>query len=164
MNSSAFKSGGMRVGLGWILGLLLAGCSGVAPSPAASKIIKVLPQFVDQEGQTTLSPSLYERDAYQAMLRQNPEKTSGLRFDVNWKVKPRPAGALKLRMELRTSGRDVSEPLVLERQVEPARFFSTWSLVRVPEGEYRSLGQLIAWRASLWDGEVLVAEEKSFLW
>ena len=34
----------------------------------------------------------------------------------------------------------------------------------VPERGYHELGELIAWKATLWDGSKLLAEQKSFLW
>jgi hypothetical protein len=30
--------------------------------------------------------------------------------------------------------------------------------------EYKKLGELVAWRVTLWDGDKLLAEQKSFLW
>ena len=54
----------------------------VASQAAEGKIIKVLPHLLDKKGRHTLSPSLYERDAYQAKLRTHPEDISALRFDV----------------------------------------------------------------------------------
>ena len=51
---------------------------------AASRISKVLPHLLDKQGLHTLSPSLLERDAYQAQLRSNPDQCSGIRFDVKW--------------------------------------------------------------------------------
>src|SRR5438045_8010970 len=115
----------------WLLGGL---CSSLMLHAGPAKILKVLPQYVDLDGRHSLAPSLYGRDAYQAILRKYPEKRSGLRFDVNWKAKRQDSEKLLLRIELRGSGRDVSEPIVLERPVRPAKFFSTWSSL-VLEGE-----------------------------
>ena len=39
---------------------------------SASKIIKVPPHLLHKQANHTLSPSLLERDAYQATLRSNP--------------------------------------------------------------------------------------------
>src|SRR5690349_2174877 len=102
-------------------------CSSLSLQAAEAKILKVLPQYIDLDGHRSLSPSLYERDAYQALLRKHPEKRSGLRFDINWKAKRHDDEKLTLRLELRGSGRDYSQPIVLERPVRPARLFSTWS-------------------------------------
>src|SRR5690606_39577936 len=68
---------------------------------ATTRIIKVLPHFIDHKGRHSLSPSLYDRDAYQAHLRANPELRSGLRFDVHWKAKTAQHENLTLRVELR---------------------------------------------------------------
>src|ERR1041384_6606704 len=139
-------------------------CSGCCLQAASARIIKVLPHYLDQEGRHSLSPSLYERDAYQAFLRENPDKRSALRFDVNWKAKRSGSEKLRLRIELRSSGRDFSEPIVLERAVRPARFFHTWSSLVLDGDQYRDFGRLIAWRATVWRGEQMLAEQKSFLW
>ena len=75
-------------------------CLGVHAGPA--KILKVLPQYLDEEGRHALSPSLYERDAYQYFLRKNPSKRGGLRFDVNWKAKGSKSETLVLRLNVFT--------------------------------------------------------------
>ena len=61
---------------------LLIFFSGLTPESeaASAKIIKVLPHLLDRDGRHTLSPSLYERDAYQAILRAHPIQRSALRF------------------------------------------------------------------------------------
>ena len=55
-----------------------------AASAATGKVIKVLPQFLDLKGRHSLSPSLYDRDAYQAQLRDTKTNISGMRFAVQW--------------------------------------------------------------------------------
>jgi hypothetical protein len=144
--------------------LLLWLCSNLCLQAAAPRIIKVLPQYLDNEGRPALSPSLYERDAYQAFLRQHPEKRSGLRFDINWKAKGHRGEKLVLRIELRSTGHDLSQPIVLERTVQPPRFFGKWSWLLLEGQAYQDFGRLSAWRASLWRGDQLLAEQKSFLW
>jgi hypothetical protein len=144
--------------------LLLWLCSSLCLQAASARIIKVLPHYLDLEGRESLSPSLYERDAYQAILRKNPAKRSALRFDINWKAKGRRGERLILRIELRSSGRDPLQPIVLQRTVLPPRFFSAWSGLLLEGQDYRDFGNIIAWRASLWRGDELLAEQKSFLW
>ena len=134
-------------------------CSGLAGS---GKVVKVLPHYLDRQGRHALYPSLYDRDAYQAHLRKNPEERSALRFDIQWKAKGEIAGPLKLRLELR--GSKTSKPLVLEEAVTPRRRFSQWSPLKVAGAEYHQLGELIAWKVTLWDRTELLAEQKSFLW
>ena len=59
-----------------------------APAPVAvAKVIKALPQFLDQQGQSALSPSLFDRDAYQACLRKHPSE----RTACAWPCSGRPA-------------------------------------------------------------------------
>ena len=128
-----------------------------------ARILKVLPHLLDLEGRHTLSPSLYERDAYQAYLRRNPALRSGLRFDVQWKAIPT-AAPLTLRLELRTSQAYVVQPLVLETPVKGRRGLSRWTSLSVTGETYQKMGQLIAWRATLWEGDRLLTEQKSYLW
>ncbi len=130
---------------------------------ASARIKKVLPHYLDKKGRHTLAPSLYERDAYQAHLRQNPSERSALRFDVNWRAGDNSHSNLQLRLELRTSKGDLAKPLVLETEVKASSLFSKWSALTLAGESYKNAGDLIAWRATLWDAETLFAEKKSFL-
>src|SRR5665213_1793585 len=64
-------------------------------------VVKVLPQLLDQHGRHALSPSLYERDAYQMRLRKDPKLRGGARLAVQWKAKHVDWTKLKLRAEMR---------------------------------------------------------------
>ena len=129
---------------------------------AEGKIHKVLPHFVDRQGRHTLSPSLYERDAYQAMLRLDPQLRAGLRFDVHWKA--RKSDALKLRVDMRGSLTNESTNVSVEMPVKPPGFLSKWSAVHIKKEDYLRLGELRSWRATLLDGDQVLAEQRSFLW
>ncbi|MBM3822657.1 MAG: hypothetical protein FJ404_07215 [Verrucomicrobia bacterium] len=153
-----------------ILGLwsLIAGTAYAAqaetPSPTGkSPILKVLPHFLDQQGRAALSPSLFERDAYQAELRRNPERCSALRYDIL--LSPRPSasgsGPLKLKMELRLGNGSTQ---ILERDWQPKRFRRTWTSLTLEGDAFAQAREVSAWRASLWDGNRLLAEQTSFLW
>jgi|CZKM01.1.fsa_nt_gi hypothetical protein len=132
---------------------------------ATGRVIKVLPQFLDLKGRNSLSPSLYERDAYQAVLRDHTNQCSGMRFNVQWKTKGQPAAPLKLKVELRgVAHGDFPKQLVLEKPVEPRGRFSHWAEVPLVGAEYKSFGQVTAWRVTLWEGTELLGEQKSFLW
>ena len=58
----------------FLMGLILLGSLSMAfaDEAAAGRVIKVLPLFLDLKGHDALSPSLYDRDAYQVYLRQHP--------------------------------------------------------------------------------------------
>jgi hypothetical protein len=129
---------------------------------ADGKIHKVLPHFIDKQGRHSLSPSLYERDAYQARLRNDPEQRGGLRFDVHWKADKSPA--LKLRVDMRGSKTNEATSLTVQMPVKPPGFFSKWSAVVVPTNDYPRLGELRSWRVTLLDGDHVLDEQKSFLW
>jgi hypothetical protein len=142
------------------LSLALFPCLAAPAAPA--KIVKVLPQFLDREGRIALSPSLYERDAYQAVLRSNPERRSGRRFDVQWKASTR--APLTVRLELRGAQQEQPTTATIETVVKRRGLFSQWAILHLTGREYREFGELRAWRVTLWDGTAQLAEQKSFLW
>ncbi len=142
--------------------LLATTHSGVA---ASGKVMKVLPHFLDLKGRHTLSPSLYDRDAYQAELRKYPEKRSGVRFDIHWRgrseIKNQEA---TLFVELRgTAKGDLPTQAVLELPVKITGS-SHWSKITIAGENYKNLGEITAWRVTLWAGDELIGEQKSFLW
>jgi hypothetical protein len=145
-----------------ILSFWFAAAFATQSTAAEGRIIKVLPHFLDRQGRHALSPSLYDRDAYQAVLRRNPDQRSGLRFDIQWKAKFAGPNSLKLRIELR--GTRPGEVQSLEQTVHNKGRFSQWSALTVQDEAYEQLGAVVAWRATLWDGERMIAEQKSFLW
>jgi len=139
--------------------------STLAAGAATGRVIKVLPQFLDLKGRHTLSPSLYERDAYQAQLRQHPEQRSGLRFAIEWKTKGAPTAQLKLRVELRGVAKgNLPRQLKLEQPVTRKGWFGQWTYIALTGEDYQQFGEMTAWRVTLWDGDQLLSEQKSFLW
>jgi hypothetical protein len=151
----------------WIIWLLLAGGLMVAWSAQAAtgKVIKALPQFLDLKGRNSLTPSLYERDSYQANLRDHTNLCSGIRFNVQWKTKGHAVAPVQLRVELRGVARgDFPKQLVMEKLVQPGGRFSHWTELNLVGEQYKSFGQVTAWRVTLWEGTRLLGEQKSFLW
>jgi len=146
---------------------LLAGLTGLAGSVqpvggATARLVKVLPHFMDQQGRVALNPSLYERDAYQAYLRKHPAERSGMKFDVQWKS--RETTRLTLHLELRGNHGKAGTTATLQQPVKHSGLFGTWSKIEFTGEAYQKFGELSAWRATLWDGDHQVAEQKSFLW
>ncbi len=147
--------------------LVVAGWVAWGPSAQAAtgRVIKVLPQFLDLKGRASLSASLYERDTYQASLRQHTNLCSGMRFMVQWKTKGQVTAPLKLRIELRGIARgDYPKQLTLEQAVEAKGRFSHWAEIKLTGEEYKKFGEVTAWRGTLWEGEKQLGEQKSFLW
>jgi hypothetical protein len=135
-------------------------------SAATGRVVKVLPHYLDLKGRHALSPSLYDRDAYQAFLRQHPEKRSGMRFDVLWRARGAAGKTLKLRAELRgTAKGNLPSQTTLETDVKAgAHNISHWNSLTLGGDDYKKFGEVSAWRVTLWNGDQLVAEQKSFLW
>jgi hypothetical protein len=145
-----------------IFTLLLASIS--TTLAGSGRIFKVLPHYLDKQGRHALAPSLYERDAYQALLRERPADRSALRFDIQWKGKSDARDKLKLRIEARGASGNLIRNETIERDLAPSGWFSKWAHLPIEGPRYANFGELIAWRASLWDGDKLLAEQKSFLW
>jgi len=135
-----------------------------APPGPTGRVEKILPLFLDLKGHDALSPSLFDRDAYQAYLRQHTNDVSAIRFDVLWKASGANDENLKLRAELRgISSRGLPTQTVLEKTVTPG-FFRSWTSLTLGGEDWKNFGSLIAWRVTLWDGKRILAEQKSFLW
>jgi hypothetical protein len=149
-----------------LLSLLLLGSLSAAFAGGAvtGRVIKVLPLFLDLKGHEALSPSLYDRDAYQAFLRRHADQRSAIRFDVLWKASDTGDANLKLQVELRGIGQEgMPRQVTLEQTVTP-HFFRHWNSLTLGGEVYKDLGELVAWRVTLWSGNQLLGEQRSFLW
>jgi hypothetical protein len=142
---------------------LLVGLAALSQAQAADgKLFKVLPQLLDLDGKHTVYPSLFERDEYQDFLRKNPDLRSGLRFAVHWRAKHAKARKLKLRIEMR--GSEHPSPIILEKATENSGWLGRWDSISLLGDDYRKLGELLSWRATLLEGERVLSEKRSFLW
>lgn len=148
----------------FLLGSLLAVASASAAGAATGRVVKVLPLFLDLSGRESTTPSLYDRDAYQVFLRAHAEERSAMSFDVLWKASKTADEKVKIRVELRGIGaKSMPRQAVLEQEVKP-RFFRSWTSVVFRGDEYKNFGEVVAWRTTLWSGDQLIGEQKSFLW
>ena len=150
----------------FLLLLLGAVCAVAAPaSKPTGRVVKVLPHLLDLQGRHTVSPSLFDRDAYQAQLRKHPERCSGIRYDVFWQARGLKDQPLTLRVELRGlfEGK-VPRAQTLELSVKAPSANRRWSGLNLGGEDFKRFGEVTAWRATLWSGEQLLDEQKSFLW
>ena len=145
--------------------LLLGSLSAAfAADTVTGSVVKVLPLFLDLKGHDAVSPSLFDRDAYQFHLRQHTNEISAVRFDVLWKAANAKDLKLKLRAELRGVGAGgLPKQTVLETEVVP-KFFRSWTSLALGGDDYKNFGEVVAWRVTLWNGDALIGEQKSFLW
>ena len=63
-----------------------------------------------------------------------------------------------------TSTGSRERPLVLEAPIRPKFLGGRWTRVALEGEAFRNAGEVIAWRASLWNGDQLEDEQRSFLW
>jgi len=148
----------------WLVLLLLGSLSVLAGETVSpGRIIKTLPLLVDTNGYTALSPSLFDRDAYQAYLREHTNDVSAIRFDILWQAKP-VASDWKLRLELRGVAVDgTPRRQTLETAIHPPAF-RHWDSLTLGGTNYHNFGRVVAWRSTLWQEDVQVSEQQSFLW
>jgi len=143
-----------------IMILLCSAATGLADG----KVYKVLPQLLDKQGRHTLSPSLFERDAYQEFLHESPEQRGGLRFAVLWKARNVADESLTIRVEFLSAAGGSSAPKLVEQTVKRPRFGRRWTYIQVGEKDAQNMQELLAWRVTLWAGKKEIAETRSFLW
>lgn len=130
-----------------------------------SRIVKTLKHLLDAEGRHTLSPSLLDRDAYQAHLRSQSDLVSGLRFDIQLRLSSKSKNTLRLKVEIRHGSGTKIDTLTRETMLkELKRRRSQWGKISISNEDYQSLGEIIAWRVSLWDGDSELSHQESFLW
>ncbi|MGA2245426.1 MAG: hypothetical protein ABSH48_10535 [Verrucomicrobiota bacterium] len=135
-----------------------------AADAVTGRIVKVLPLLLDRQGRAAVSPSLFDRDAYQARLREQATNVSAVRFDVLWKATPAPDEKLKIAVEMRgVATNSIPRWQTLETNVV-AGTFREWTAVPFGGEAYRDFGHVVAWRVTLWNGDRMLGEQKSFLW
>jgi hypothetical protein len=145
----------------FLLGLV---ATAFASDTVTGRVVKVLPLFLDAQGRDAVSPSLFDRDAYQVYLRGHTNEISALRFDVLWKASHAGEARLTLRLELRSvSTNGLPRRTTLEQAVTPG-YFSRWTALTLEGPDFKNFGELVAWHATLWSEDRLLAEQKSFLW
>jgi len=139
--------------------------AGALPAAAPTgRVVKVLPLFLDVHGHDSLSPSLFERDAYQALLRRETNAIFGVRVDVLWRARNPGDQKLTLRAELRGIGPEGYPRLTVLETPVTGGFFRQWASLTLNGQAWKNFGSLVAWRVTLWDGKRLLGEQKSFLW
>ncbi len=159
----------------FLLNILLLGGSLILAAPAAAedatpesnvRILKAFRFYLDADGKHTLSPSLLDRDAYQAELRDNPERVSGLRFEVQWRGRLEVPGSVTVRVELRHGKGNTVKTYTQDQtqELKKKRRRTHWSRIQVPTEAYAELGDIVAWRVTLWQGDQQLASQESFLW
>jgi hypothetical protein len=144
-----------------------AGATNSAATHATAKpgkVLKVLSFWEDQEGQIATSPSLFDRDAYQAYLREHTNEVSALRFDVLWKATKAPAEQIKIALELRGVGIGSVPKLKTIEVAAPPGKHREWTEIPLAGDDFKNFGAIVAWRVTLWNGGRMLGEQKSFLW
>lgn len=127
-------------------------------------VVKVLPLLLNLKGHDAISPSLFDGDAYQFYLRVHTNQISGIRYDVQWKASKITTKYVDVMIELRAVAADGSPRMKILAQAERPRRFGNWTSLPLVGDDYKKLGSVVAWRASVWSGNQMLGEQHSFLW
>ena len=135
-----------------------------AAEAVTGHIVKVLPFLLDLQGRNSISPSLFDRDAYQAHLREHTNEVSAISYDVLWNATKAPDEKIKIVVELRGLGTKGEPRLKTLEAAGVPRKFRQWTAIPLAGDDYKNFGSVVAWRVRLWNGDQMLAEQKSFLW
>jgi len=144
--------------------LCLLTATALTAGAADGKVIKVLPEFLDAKGRSAVSPSLFDRDAYQFYLRRHPAERTGLRLSVQWKAAGVDWSRARLRAELRGVLGNALHTITMEMPVKKNGLFSNWTDFKIAGEDFQKFGELAAWRVTLWEGDKQLGVLQSFLW
>ena len=148
-----------------VLIALITWSSPVLAGDAHPVIKKALRHYLDTQGRHTKSPSLLDRDAYQVYLREHPLEISGLRFDVQLGLRKLKESPLSLKVELRHGKGTKIDLFTQQSKVTlKGRRRSQWTKLTIEGDAYKEIGEIIAWRISLWQGDTKLSTKESFLW
>jgi hypothetical protein len=159
LNHGSVASVAMR----WMVYVLLL-LTAPALFAADGKVIKVLPLYLDSQGRDSLMPSLYERDAYQALLREHKDKRRALRFAVQWKADHVDWARTRLIVETRGVEGNTFISRKIEHALDKPGWFHKWANIDISGKDFEAVGELAAWRVTLWEADKKLGEQKSFLW
>jgi hypothetical protein len=144
--------------------LLAALVSVAARAGEIGRVHKVISLLADSQGRVATSPSLFDRDAYQAYLREHPAEVAAQRYEVLWHAENLSGNKYILRLELRGVTSDGRPKLkTLETPVTPG-LLRKWKRFELGGDEFKQFGNVVAWRVSLLNGSSRLSEQKSFLW
>ena len=87
-----------------------------------------------------------------------------MRFDILWKAQNATNEQVTLRAELRGVGAHALPTVATLETNLMARTARHWTSLEIAGTDYQNLGSLVAWRVTLWDGNTMLSEQKSFLW
>ncbi len=87
-----------------------------------------------------------------------------MRFDILWRGRGQAKEKATLRVELRGVAKgNLPSETKLETEVTITGT-SHWALLKLEGEDYKKFGEVTAWRVTLWSGDQLLGEQKSFLW
>lgn len=127
---------------------------------------KVNHEFLDLEGNATgIIGSFAAKARYQREI-ESTSQVSGMRFHVLWKAESSPSKGLTVKLETRgldgNSGKETRQFWVKSYPIGSSLDGTT--VFDITGESWKKQGKMMAWRATLLQGDAVMAERKSFLW
>ncbi len=97
-------------------------------------------------------------------LRKEAKAARRRALAVQWKAKNVDWSKLRLRAEMRCLLEDHLHTVFKEEPAVRNGHFSTWSEFRIEGVDYKTFGQIVAWRVTLFEGDHQLGQLESFLW
>ena len=146
--------------------LLATGCTTENPvSRGGFAVLKVNRTLLDPLGhETDVVGNLKGEAVYQYALRHDPNRQTGARFHIKWKS-PKRAERIRLVLELQgLSTTNESTRATLTANQPDMDGWAEWTTVDITGEQFKKLGEIMAWRVTLYSGDRVMAEQPSANW
>jgi hypothetical protein len=154
------------LGIGLLAVILAAGCATENPvSRGGFAVLKVNRTLLDQFGhETDVVGDLQGQAAYQYDLRHDPFRQRGARFHIKWKA-PRRAERIRLVLDLQglNPANESTRATVAAHQPDMDGW-AEWTTLDIKGQQFKKLGEIMAWRVTLYSGDQVMAELPSANW
>ena len=139
----------------------------VVSSEKGYKVIKVNHEWIDSEGHTHAEIADFPAKAKYQKTLDDTGKHSGIRFHIHWTTPSARLPHFAVKLEVQgydaKTQRETLETLLATYPKNP-RFKSGWSRLDIKRDTLERLGDLMAWKVTLFQNGQFVAERKSFTW
>ncbi len=145
---------------------LLAGCATQnTVSRGGFAVLKVNRTLLDNYGyETDVVGNLKGEASYQYSLRHEPNRQSGGRFHIKWRA---PKGSTQVRLVLDVRGLTPANETVrdtLSESFADMDGWAEWTTLDIKERQFKRLGEIMAWRVTIYSGDRVMAELPSGNW
>ncbi len=149
--------------------LLIPAWAEIQPESESSSdyvIAKVNHEFIDKDGYTTLEiGDLVRKARYQGKIESDRD-IQGMRFVVHWKAPSSRRPQFTVQVQARGVDFETNEEtlVTVQQHYTQTPNFSGWTFLDIKGRDFKRLGKLMAWKATLLQNYKVVASRHSFTW